>query len=235
MDKMENKDARSFTMIELLFVIATISILALIAYPSYTSLQERAKATADLNNLRQIGIATQMYMNDNDGVIFSTSTTWMSQLQPKYLPAWKVFQSPFDTRPSSEAGTSATPISYGLNGNPTTSVGGSSIAGLSSNKITNPTVFILFAPAQASPTPSPGPVTFQGTAVTTAPGVTVLGQGSNQAVSNPGVTVTAGDHSNGQRIDACMADLHIENMLWTTFTNNTSLPTDSAGPQRWSP
>jgi prepilin-type N-terminal cleavage/methylation domain-containing protein len=234
---MEDKATQSFTLIELLVVITVIGILALIAYPAYTSVQERAKATADLNNLRQIGLATQMYMNDNDGVIFSTAAgagTWMSQLEPKYLPAWKVFQSPFDTRASSEAGTSATPISYGLNGNPAP-VGGSSIAGLSSNKITNPSVFILFAPAQASPTPSPGPVTFQGTAGTAAPGVTVLGQGSNKAQSNPGGIATAGDHSKGQRIDACMADLHVENMLWSVFTNNTNSTSDSAAAQRWSP
>ena len=109
---MENKATQSFTLIELLVVITVIGILALIAYPAYTSVQERAKATADMNNLRQIGLATQMYMNVNDGVIFSTAAgagTWMSQLEPKYLPAWKVFQSPFDTRASSEAGTSATP------------------------------------------------------------------------------------------------------------------------------
>lgn len=217
---MGKRASRSFTLIELLVVIVTVSILALIAYPAYTSVQERAKATADLNNLRQIAIATQMYMNDNDGTIFSTGPnagTWMVQLKPKYLPAWKVFQSPFDTRASSEVGDATTPVSYGLNGN--------NIMGTLANKITNPSVFILFAPAQP----------FTGTAVTSASGVTVLGQGTNQALSNPGGIATTGDHSNGQRVDACMADLHVENMLWTVFTNNTNSPTDSAGAQRWSP
>jgi prepilin-type N-terminal cleavage/methylation domain-containing protein len=223
---MENKATQSFTLIELLVVIATIAILALIAYPAYTSVQERAKATADMNNLRQLGLATQMYMNDNDGVIFSTDPTagsWMIQLRPKYLPAWKVFQSPFDTRASSEAGNATTPVSYGVNGN--------NIMGTLANKITNPSVFILFAPAQASGTT----VAFTGTAVTTVPGVTVLGQGSNKALSNPGGIATRGTHSNGQRVDACMADLHVENMLWTVFTNNANSPSDSAAAQRWSP
>ena len=37
-------------------------------YPGYLAMSERAKATKDMSNLRQIGIATQMYMNDNNGV-----------------------------------------------------------------------------------------------------------------------------------------------------------------------
>src|SRR5207248_83576 len=65
--------ARAFTLIELLVVIAIIAILISIAYPVYTGILERGKATKDMNNLRQIGIATQTYLNDNDGVIFSTA------------------------------------------------------------------------------------------------------------------------------------------------------------------
>ncbi len=56
-------------------MIAVIAILATIAYPTYIGIQERAKATKDMNNLRQIGIATQLYMNDNDGALFSTATS----------------------------------------------------------------------------------------------------------------------------------------------------------------
>ena len=78
-------------MIELLLVIAVIAVLATIAYPTFIGILERARATKDMNNLRQIGIATQLYMNDNDGVLFSTTTSWMSQLhQTKYLSSWNV-------------------------------------------------------------------------------------------------------------------------------------------------
>src|SRR6266403_2860183 len=90
--------SRGFTMLELLIVIAVIAILATIAFPAFIAVQEHAKATKDMNNLRQIGIATQLYMNDNDGTLpGSTTVTWMSQLHPKYLSSWNIFQSPFDT------------------------------------------------------------------------------------------------------------------------------------------
>src|SRR5204863_4927024 len=109
------------------------------------------------------GIATQLYMNDNDGVLpGSTTVSWMSQLNPKYVSAWGIFQSPFDTRSPSEAGTTApvSPISYGINLN----VYPNNVA-ISADKITKPTVFILFAPAQAAG----GTVTFSGLATTGAP------------------------------------------------------------------
>ncbi len=51
--------SRAFTLIELLVVIAIIAIVAALAVPAYTSILERAKATKDLSNLRQIGLAMQ--------------------------------------------------------------------------------------------------------------------------------------------------------------------------------
>ena len=96
--------ARAFTLIELIVVLAIIAILMSMIYPMYMSMSERAKATKDMSNLRQIGLATQLYMNDNGGVLFSTTGSWMSQLYnadpppspPKYLSSWGVFVSPFD-------------------------------------------------------------------------------------------------------------------------------------------
>ncbi len=46
------------------------------------SVLERAKATKDLSNLRQIGAATQMYLNDKDGVLpaYGNLASWMTQL-----------------------------------------------------------------------------------------------------------------------------------------------------------
>jgi prepilin-type N-terminal cleavage/methylation domain-containing protein len=74
--------AHAFTFIELLVVIVVLGILFTIAYPVFIGTQERAKITKDMSNLRQIGLAAQTYMNDNDGVFpGSTTATWMSQLE----------------------------------------------------------------------------------------------------------------------------------------------------------
>ncbi len=94
--------ARAFTLIELIVVMAIIAILMSMVYPIYTAISERAKATKDMSNLRQIGLATQTYLNDSDGVIFSTAiaaATWMFSNYQNTLPSGSVFQSPFDNRP----------------------------------------------------------------------------------------------------------------------------------------
>ena len=56
----------AFTLIELLVVIAIIAILAAILFPVFAQAKEAAKRTADVSNARQIGIASKLYLGDND-------------------------------------------------------------------------------------------------------------------------------------------------------------------------
>jgi prepilin-type N-terminal cleavage/methylation domain-containing protein len=216
--------SRAFTLIELLVVLAVISILMAMIYPLYTGMSERAKATKDLSNLRQIGIATQTYLNDNDGVFFSPATSWSSQLKAnnKYLSVWRVFQSPFDKRTSSEKGDATTPISYGVNVR--IYANGTSMPAI---KITKPTAFILFAPAQDSS----ATVNFQGNATTAPPGVFLVGN-ANTVTSTPGGVATGGTHNSRIRINALFADLHSETMTWTAFTGTAANPGE---PNQWTP
>ena len=77
------KSLGAFTLIELLVVIAIIAILVGIALPVFSTVQEKARITQDLNNLRQIGIATQTYLNDNDSILFPTGSIWMTKSASK--------------------------------------------------------------------------------------------------------------------------------------------------------
>lgn len=55
----------AFTLIELLVVIAIIGVLASLLLPTFGRAKETARGAACMSNLRQVGIALQLYVQDN--------------------------------------------------------------------------------------------------------------------------------------------------------------------------
>ena len=57
---MKKRMSAAFTLIELLVVITIIAILASIALPAFTSVQQKGKQTKALSNAKQIAIALRL-------------------------------------------------------------------------------------------------------------------------------------------------------------------------------
>lgn len=121
------KKRLGFTLIELLVVIAIIAILAAMLLPSLSRAKETGRRISCLNNLKQLGLAAQVFVDDNQGYYPPRSSQtppaldrWPDKFYDNYGRNVKLLLCPSETTtPATEGDTTvadSAPRSYLING-----------------------------------------------------------------------------------------------------------------------
>jgi prepilin-type N-terminal cleavage/methylation domain-containing protein len=124
---MDRSRKAAFTLIELLVAIAVIAILAALLFPVFAQARERARMTACVSNMRQIGSALMMYAQDYDETLpyirfhgagacskGSHCFIWKNAIRP-YLKSLDVLACPSNPYGRTQPGLASDPAKPGTN------------------------------------------------------------------------------------------------------------------------
>ncbi len=81
---------RAFTLVELLVVLAIIGVLAALLLPAMARAKAKAQSTACLGNLKQLGLAFQLYLDDNQNTFPTAAHRSAVGAQPEDWIWWQV-------------------------------------------------------------------------------------------------------------------------------------------------
>jgi prepilin-type N-terminal cleavage/methylation domain-containing protein/prepilin-type processing-associated H-X9-DG protein len=109
------RGGEAFTLIELLVVVAVIALFATIALPTFQRVLASGKATACVSNLRQLSVALNTYLADNNNMMpilkvgrekLTDDVPVIDNTLDKYISDKAVFACPADSRFAAASGTS---------------------------------------------------------------------------------------------------------------------------------
>jgi len=108
----------AFTLVEVLVVITIIGLLLSLLLPAVQAAREAARRASCANNLHQIGIATQGYVNTHNKypqAWVSSTCRWMDQLKPYLENNLSVYRCPSDNKAIPCTWDQSIILSYGIN------------------------------------------------------------------------------------------------------------------------
>lgn len=85
---------QGFTIIELLVVMAIITILAALIFPVFAAAKEKNRQAKCMNNLKQLGTAFELYCQDYDSDWIAPA--YLGKLYPNYVRSAELFICPSD-------------------------------------------------------------------------------------------------------------------------------------------